>query len=285
MVDRRPSTVRLCRRRWRASAWPGVRADVSDSPCGDRPRVRGSLGHARRRSWCRGAAGVRPGTAPTFTLTWSAGPLADPGSADRRVLSGRGHARRRRTRRRGRVTEAGPLRVPPRRRLGGGGMARQRRRCAHRLVALGAWPRPEGWTRCSSVPATRPIPVRVATRPSRRRARRCGTRRSPIRPSDGQPAAGVQASSDRGRVSRAPERRGGLARPGGVRPRRLDGGHAPGLALLHLRQRVLHSRGGGPLRHRHRRDRRREATRPPGSPWAATISKEATCASSTRTAE
>ena len=135
-------------------------------------------------------------------------------------------------------------------------MAGQRRRRAHRLVAVGAGD--DGWARrrvrrCRQRRRSRSGRLRGlhrVRRPAVVHARRRSCQRRPAR-------GRRPGLADRGRPPGHRQRRGRVARPGGVRARRVDGGHAPGLALLHLRQRVLHRRGGRPLRHGHRRDRRR----------------------------
>ena len=181
------------------------------------------------RRWFTGCeiARVRTGApTPTFTLTWSTGPLADQGQpiaesspvvatldgvgpavvvGDRSGLVYAYH-----------LADGSPVR----------GMAGRRRRRSHRLVAVGAGRGRAGWTRCTSVPATPPIPVRAATRRSRRRAHRCGTRPVTDPPSDTQPAAGVQASLTVADLQGTAERRGRFARPRAVRAGGLDRSHA-----------------------------------------------------------
>ena len=206
---------------------------------------------------------------PTFTLTWSTGAARRPGGSDRRVVARRGHARRRRPGRRGRGPERVRLRLPPRRRLARAGVAGQRRRRAHRLVALGVRPQPAGSTRCSSAPAMPPTRARAATRPIA--------------------ASGAAAVVHAGH--RPAERRPARRRCPGVADRRRPPGHAPaswparstrsstpstprrgdarGLAAVHRPtacsppRRWATSTATGPTRSS------RGATRPPGSPSAA----------------
>ena len=116
---------------------------------------------------------------------------------------------------------------------------------------------PAPTTRSSWARATRPSPHRVATTASGRTGRPCGTARSPTPGPTHSPPSGCRPpSASAPWTARAPTWWPARSTRRSTPCRRRTGSTLARLAVLHLRQRLLHGRPRRPLRHRADRDRR-----------------------------
>ena len=233
------------------------------SPPSPRSRRR-RPGACATASWVVGVVGVphavSPAAAqpvsPTFTLTWSTGPLGRPGAPDRRVVSRRGHARRTSAPPSSSATEAGrstpttsPTARPSRdgRSTTAASPSTPRRRC---------WRRPTGEDSVFVGAGNAADPGQGGYEAFAASGAQLWDTPVIDPRSDGQPAAGVQASMTAAALDGTASVVAGSLDQEQYALNASTGSHPPGLAPVHLRQRVLDRRGRGPLRHGSRRDRR-----------------------------
>ena len=130
-------------------------------------------------------------------------------------------------------------------------LARPHRRGPHRLDPLGGPDRPAVATTSTSGPVTPPTPGWAATSPSTAPGQQIWGANA----TDPNGNYGVQASMAVGIHGRGDRRHRTVAGAGPVRPQRRQRGGAPGLALLHRRQRLRHPVARRSVRQRADRDR------------------------------